>query len=391
MGAEKKGSKHKKVYIDKVLKLLDTYQKVLIVSSNNISSKQIQIIRKALLKKAVVLMGKNSLIRRACKMYAEKNPKVNELIPLIKQNIGLVFTNEDPRTIRDIIVENKINAPAKAGTVAPNDVIVPKGDTGLEPTQTTFLQALDIQTRIAKRQIEILYDVKLVSEGEKVGSSEATLLSKLGIKPFVYGMKLVQVYDNGSVYGPQVLDITDEMLKKNVLEELGNVSGISLELGFPTQVSLPYSFMNNFRNILAISLETGYEIKEAESIRELLENPEALKELMEKQNEEEKDEKEEEKEEEPEPESESESDDDILDNKTRNKRSKPTFCELPSVQKVHFLSALTTDSKATLVFTKKSQISLTEKVLPKKQIPNKNNNNEQHSKKALFRKSVLQN
>ncbi|KAJ6245255.1 hypothetical protein M0813_20456 [Anaeramoeba flamelloides] len=80
-----------------------------------------------------------------------------------------------------------------------------------------------------------------------------------------------------------------------------------------------------------------------------------------------------------------------LDNKTGNKRSKPTFCELPSVQKVHFLSALTTDSKATLVFTKKSQISLTEKVLPKKQIPNKNDNNEQHSKKALFRKSVLQN
>ncbi|KAJ3438291.1 60S ACIDIC ribosomal protein P0 [Anaeramoeba flamelloides] len=313
MGAEKKGSKHKKVYIDKVLKLLDTYQKVLIVSSNNISSKQIQIIRKALLKKAVVLMGKNSLIRRACKMYAEKNPKVNELIPLIKQNIGLVFTNEDPREIREIIVENKINAPAKAGTIAPNDVIVPKGDTGLEPTQTTFLQALDIQTRIAKRQIEILYDVKLVSEGEKVGSSEATLLSKLGIKPFVYGMKLVRVYDNGSVYGPEVLDITDEMLKKNVLEELGNISGISLELGFPTQVSLPYSFMNNFRNILAISLETGYEIKEAESIRELLENPEALKELMEKQNEGEKDEKEDEKEEEePEPESESESDDDMF-------------------------------------------------------------------------------
>ena len=37
-----------------------------------------------------------------------------------------------------------------------------------------------------------------------MGASEATLLSKLGIKPFSYGLIIQQVYDNGSLYDPKV-------------------------------------------------------------------------------------------------------------------------------------------------------------------------------------------
>ena len=78
-------------------------------------------------------------------------------------------------------------APARSGTVAPCDVIVPAGPTGCDPGQTAFFQALAIPTKIAKGQIEIISDVKLITLGEKVGSSEAALLQKLNIKPFSYG------------------------------------------------------------------------------------------------------------------------------------------------------------------------------------------------------------
>ena len=36
-------------------------------------------------------------------------------------------------------------------------------------------------------------DVHLIKQGEKVGGSEATLLSKLGIKPFSYGLVIQKV------------------------------------------------------------------------------------------------------------------------------------------------------------------------------------------------------
>lgn len=45
-------------------------------------------------------------------------------------------------------------------------------------------QVLNIATKINKGTIEIVQDVQVCREGEKVGASEATLLSKLGIKPF---------------------------------------------------------------------------------------------------------------------------------------------------------------------------------------------------------------
>ena len=78
------------------------------------------------------------------------------LIPHIKGNVGFVFTKEDLADVRDLILANKVAAPAKAGALAPIDVFVPKGNTGLGPEKTSFFQALAIPTKIAKGTIEIL-------------------------------------------------------------------------------------------------------------------------------------------------------------------------------------------------------------------------------------------
>jgi large subunit ribosomal protein LP0 len=56
-----------------------------------------------------------------------------------------------------------------------------------------FMQALNIPTKINKGTVEIVSDVNLITQGEKVGASEATLLAKLGIKPFSYGLIVLQV------------------------------------------------------------------------------------------------------------------------------------------------------------------------------------------------------
>lgn len=50
------------------------------------------------------------------------------------------------------------------------------------------LQVLNIPTKINKGTVEITSNVALIKAGEKVGASEATLLAKLGIKPFSYGL-----------------------------------------------------------------------------------------------------------------------------------------------------------------------------------------------------------
>ena len=43
-----------------------------------------------------------------------------------------------------------------------------------------------------------------------MGSSETMLLNMLNISPFSFGLVIQQVFDNGSIYNPVVLDITEE-------------------------------------------------------------------------------------------------------------------------------------------------------------------------------------
>merc|ERR1712021_245769 len=111
-----------------------------------------------------------------------------------------------------VLAGNTRPAPAKVGSIAPNDVIVPKGPTGCDPGQTAFFQTLQISTKITRGQIEMVNDTNLIIAGDKVTASQAALLQKLGIEPFLYGVKLVAVYDSGSLFDAKVLDITDDVL-----------------------------------------------------------------------------------------------------------------------------------------------------------------------------------
>merc|ERR1712137_1037860 len=120
-------------------------------------------------------MGKNTMVRRAFRTFVSEIPELDRLLPLIKGNIGFVFTNEDLKTIRDVLLDNKVAAPARAGAVAPKDVWVPAGNTGMEPGKTSFFQALGVPTKIARGTIEITTDVRVVETNSKVGPSEATL------------------------------------------------------------------------------------------------------------------------------------------------------------------------------------------------------------------------
>merc|ERR1719318_402612 len=222
---------------------------------------------------AVILMGKNTMMRKAIRGHMENNPALEKLLPHIKGNVGFVFTKMDLVDVRNKILDNRVGAPAKAGAIAPLDVKVPPQNTGLGPEKTSFFQALAIPTKIAKGTIEILSEVHLIKEGEKVGASEATLLQMLKIYPFSYGLVVYQVYDSGTVFAPAILDITDEDLIKRFMEGVTNIASVSLAIGYPTAASAPHSIINGFKNLLALAVETEYTFPAAETVKEYLADP----------------------------------------------------------------------------------------------------------------------
>ncbi|XP_008292997.1 large ribosomal subunit protein uL10 [Stegastes partitus] len=263
-------------YFMKIIQLLDDYPKCFIVGADNVGSKQMQTIRLSLRGKAVVLMGKNTMMRKAIRGHLENNPSLEKLLPHIKGNVGFVFTKEDLTEVRDMLLANKVPAAARAGAIAPCDVTVPAQNTGLGPEKTSFFQALGITTKISRGTIEILSDVSLIKPGDKVGASEATLLNMLNISPFSFGLIIQQVYDNGSVYSPEVLDITEASLHTRFLEGVRNIASVCLEIGYPTLASVPHSVINGYKRVLAVAVETDYSFPLADKVKAFLADPSAF-------------------------------------------------------------------------------------------------------------------
>jgi large subunit ribosomal protein LP0 len=252
---------------------LDEYPKCFIVGADNVGSRQMQQIRIALRGSAVVLMGKNTMMRKAIRGHIENNAALDKILPHIKGNVGFVFTKGDLNEIRDKLIENKVRAPARNGAIAPCEVIIPAQNTGLGPEKTNFFQALSIPTKISKGTIEIINDVPILKVGDKVGASEATLLNMLNISPFSYGLLIQQVYDSGSIFSPDILDIKPEDLRAKFQQGVANLAAVSLAIGYPTIASAPHSIANGFKNLLALAAVTDVDFKQAETIKEYIKDP----------------------------------------------------------------------------------------------------------------------
>jgi large subunit ribosomal protein LP0 len=260
-------------YFLKLTGLLDEYQKIFLVNVDNVGSKQMQQIRGELRGEATLLLGKNTMMRKAIRGYLQSNPDLECILPYIKKNVGFVFTDKDLTEMRDKILANKVPAAAKAGALAPVSCTVPAQVTSLGPEKTSFFQALQIPTKISRGNIEILNSVELIKAGEKVGASEATLLGMLNIFPFTFGLVVEAIYDSGTMLDPKVLDLTTEQLRSTFLEGVSRVAALSLKMNYPTMVSAPHSIINGFKNLLAIAAVTDIEFEEAKTLKEFLADP----------------------------------------------------------------------------------------------------------------------
>lgn len=263
-------------YFDKMKGLLTTYTKAFVVEVDNVGSFQLQKTRLGLRGKGEILMGKNTMMRKCIKDYVNENPGTpcEKMVSLCQGNVGFVFTNDDLGEVREVLESNVRPAPARVGAIAPVKVVVPKGPTGCDPGQTGFFQTLQIGTKITKGQIEIVNDIDLIQEGEKVTASQAALLQKLGIEPFTYGLLLKMVYDNGSLFEPKVLDITDDVLGAQFTQAVAALAAFSLGLGYPTMASIPHSIANAFKVVLSVTLACdNYSFPQADVYREYLADP----------------------------------------------------------------------------------------------------------------------
>jgi large subunit ribosomal protein LP0 len=248
---------------NKTVELFAKYDGFLLVSMSDVKSKQLQDMRISWGANTHLLMGKNTVIKKALALNAEKYPHFEKIAKLVEGNVAFVFTNGGYEDVKKVIMDNSRDTYASEGQVAQKDVWVEKCITGMGPDKTNFFQALGISTRITKGKVEITGRCKALTEGERVGPSQASLLTLLDIKPFTYFMGINALYEDGVIYEPSVIDITDEDVDVSLRKCISLLSSISLGARYSTKASIPYEIINCFKSIVGVSLASGYEIREA--------------------------------------------------------------------------------------------------------------------------------
>lgn len=261
----------KQEYEAKLNKCFSKYSKVLFCQVDNVRSQQIHDVRIELRGKAEFVMGKKTLQAKIVQRRAESEGASSldkafyekcEEAKLLTGNSGLLFTNADLKDVSAALDKYRVQAPARVGAIAPCDVIIPAGNTGMEPTQTSFFQALNIPTKITKGTVEIISDKKVLNAGDKVDNSTAALLQKLKISPFYYQLEVLCVWDRGVIFDKKDLAIDDAAVEKMMLEGIGQINALALGAGIPTASNLPIMLTDAFKNLLAVSIATNYEFTE---------------------------------------------------------------------------------------------------------------------------------
>jgi len=266
------------------------YKNALFVDADNVSSKQISMLRQKLRAiDAQMIMGKNTLMKAALKASMKKpdpedsdyedrkdewyqNDNIQKIMDQLVLNTNIIFTNGDLAQVKEVLDTETRPSGAKAGMIAPSAVTIPAGPTGLDPKQTSFFQTLQIQTKIVKAQIDIVTEKQVIWVGDKIGATEAALLDKLKIYPFEYKMHIKKVLQNGSVFDAAVLEIsTDDILAK-FKRAIGIQADLGLGLGVPNAASAPHTLLNGFKNLVAVSAASGYEFPQAKAMLEAAKN-----------------------------------------------------------------------------------------------------------------------
>jgi large subunit ribosomal protein L10 len=214
-------------------------------------------VRKALRGHAEVFVVKNTLAIRGLKKAGIKN--ADQLLSHLTGQNALIFSTFDPFKLFLTIDKNKVFLPARAGDVAPTDIMVPAGNTSLPagPVLSEFREA-GIQTKIEAGSIWVNRDSVAVKKGAVISPKLASLLSKLNIKPIEAGLTIALAYESGLIYAGDVVAIDLEKYRQSLLEAYSSSRGLAILIGYVTKDTAPDILAKAYREAMSVAVEAGF-------------------------------------------------------------------------------------------------------------------------------------
>ena len=222
----------KREEVDELVEFIDSYQSVGIVGVAGIPSRQLQAMRRELHGSAGVRMSRNTLTTRALE---EVDDGVEALTEYVSGQVALVGTNDNPFGLFKQLEASKTPAPINEGEVAPNDIVIPEGDTGVDPGPFVGeLQTVGASARIMDGSIKVTEDSTVLEEGEVVDNDLANVLVELGIEPKEVGLDLRAVYSEGVLFEPEELELDVDEYEADIRSAAAAARNLSVNAAYPT-------------------------------------------------------------------------------------------------------------------------------------------------------------
>lgn len=249
-------SAEKVAMVERIAKLAKQYPVLAVTRLSKVRSAQLMAVRKVLRGNAEIIVVKNQLAVLGLKRAGLKN--ADELLKNLYGQNALIFSKQDPFKLFLLLEKNRVNLAARAGDVAPSNIVVPAGNTGQQagPVLSEFREA-GIKTKIEAGSVQVVEDSIVAKPGTVISPKLASLLSRLGIKPIRAGLAIALAYENGLIYGAEAVAIDLDKYRASLLEGFASAKGLAIYIGYVTKETAPEIIAKAYREALALAVEAG--------------------------------------------------------------------------------------------------------------------------------------
>lgn len=249
----------KKRKIKEIANLFREYHNILLIGIRDVNANQMKELRRKLWGKAICKVIKNTLAELAIDTVAKKRTEVAILKDYLVDMHALVFTNDDPFEIAQIIDSIKEDRPLKPGRVSPVDVVIKKGFTGFRPgPELNEMRMAGLPVRILDGEVFITKDHVLVRAGQVVSPYAARVMALLDIKPLKIGPKVIMGIVDGMLVSGEILLKPFEEYIKEIQITINETKTLAIE----AKIFVPELFEDfvglSIREAISLATITGF-------------------------------------------------------------------------------------------------------------------------------------
>lgn len=228
-----------------------------VVNVAQLPAQQFQKMRRTLKAKGVsIVVARKKLMIRALEESGQEN--ILKLVEKMNGIPGLLFSTSNPFTLYAILQKNKSEAPAKAGQIAPKDIIVKEGPTNFLPGPIiSELASIKVKTKVDAGKLAIIADTVVAKEGDIISDNLASMLKRLDIKPMEIGLDLVAAWEAGFIFNAKDLAIDEVQFAADLTQAAQWAMNLAVEVGFPTAETLPLIIQKAQREAVNVAVEAA--------------------------------------------------------------------------------------------------------------------------------------